>query len=481
MALYPNNWIPTQTLEQISNINYDVLIVGTGIGGGAALYRLCQLWKNRGDKKICVLEKGDKLFHSHSLNIPTMNVFRMRAQLLIDNSTPIGFELPEFSGARQVYALGGRSLFANAWCVKPIESELKKWPIHPMELDAYFELALKSLNVTTLYTEGSSIQNVLLNRLHANGFMETSDSPLAIDMRGSHQGEIRSNAWYSTINFLAHGLNDLPYDLSLNSNVSQVIVENGRVSGVLVYSPDKKSYVIRAKNVILAASALETPRILLNSGIKGNAIGRYLTNHTYFVAYSSINKAQFGEDVGNLSILKRETEQDLYQMQIVGPNQYYSYQQYEEKILPEELSISQSLFGTVEPRAENMVYLDYSRRDEYGDPTIQVNFSYSNNDLAIVELMRQGVVRTASAMGLNDVDIPDTLRPPGEDIHESCTCRMGIDPDISATNTEGEIHGISGLYVADNSIIPILPAVGPILTTTALSMRVADIIVRKNL
>ena len=71
---YKNNWIPTKTLEEMSNTNYDVLIVGTGPGGGATLHRLCELWKNQGAKKIGILEKGDKLFHSHSLNIPTQNV-----------------------------------------------------------------------------------------------------------------------------------------------------------------------------------------------------------------------------------------------------------------------------------------------------------------------------------------------------------------------------------------------------------------------
>ena len=66
MVKYKNNWIPTKTLEEMSNTNYDVLIVGTGPGGGDALYRLCELWRNQGAKKIGILEKGDKLFHSHA-------------------------------------------------------------------------------------------------------------------------------------------------------------------------------------------------------------------------------------------------------------------------------------------------------------------------------------------------------------------------------------------------------------------------------
>lgn len=111
MKKYPGNWIPTKSIEEMSQTNYDVLIIGTGPGGGATLYRLCQQWKNQGAKRIGIIEKGDKLFHSHSLNIPTMNVDIARDQLLPDNSTTFEEILPEFPGARMVYALGGDHCF----------------------------------------------------------------------------------------------------------------------------------------------------------------------------------------------------------------------------------------------------------------------------------------------------------------------------------------------------------------------------------
>jgi choline dehydrogenase-like flavoprotein len=53
---------------------------------------------------------------------------------------------------------------------------------------------------------------------------------------------------------------------------------------------------------------------------------------------------------------------------------------------------------------------------------------------------------------------------------------MGDDPSTSATNRYGQIHGVSGLYAADNSILPSIGAANPTLTTVALSTRVADYI-----
>ncbi|WP_227774984.1 GMC oxidoreductase [Paenibacillus sp. NAIST15-1] len=479
MWVYPNNWIPTKSLDEMANTEYDVLIVGSGAGGGAMLYRLCELWKNQGAKRIGILEKGNKLFHSHALNIPTMNVDRMRDQLWPDNSTPIGERLPEFSGARLTFALGGRTLFWNAACPRPAEFQLQSWPIHPAELDAYFRTAERVLHCTTSYADGSTMQRILLNRLHAGGVLEATDMPLAIDMSGPRMGEIHSNAWFSSIHFLAYALNSKPFDLALDAYTTRVLHENGNAAGVNVISPDKKTHTIRAKNIVISASTLETPRILLNSGIQGAAIGRYLTNHSFVLGTGKISRREFSDNLGNLAILKRETRESPYQIQILGPNQFFSYQQFEDKVLPDQLSIVYAAFGLVESRPENRVYLDPNRQDEYGVPLNQVDFSYSNKDYAVIQQMRDGIARSANAMGVT-LDGEPTLFPPGSDVHESCTCRMGTDPATSATNRYGEIHGVTGLYVADNSVIPVLAAANPTNSTVALAFRTADHIVRTN-
>ncbi|CAM4069980.1 GMC family oxidoreductase [Paenibacillus alkaliterrae] len=479
MWVYPNNWIPDKSLEQMANTKYDVLIVGSGAGGGATLYRLCELWRNQGAKRIGILEKGNKLFHSHALNIPTMNVSRMRDQLWPDNSTHVGARLPQFPGARQTFALGGRTLFWNAGCPRPPQFEIQQWPVNSEEMDVYFRLAETIMNVTTSYAQGSSMQKVLMNRLHANHIPEATDFPLAIDMRGSRKGEIHSNAWFSSVYFLAYAMNDRPFDLALNAYTTRVLLENGKAAGVNVMSPDKKIHTIRAKNVVVSASTLETPRLFLNSGIQGPAIGRFLTNHSFVLGTGKISRRLFSDNIGNLAILKRETRQAPYQIQILGPDQYISYQQFEEKVLQEELGVVLVAFGRVEPRYENKVYLDPSARDEYGVPMIQVNFSYNERDNAVINQMRQGIIQSASAMGVT-LDGGPTLLPPGSDLHESCTSRMGNDPATSSTDRFGQIHDVSGLYVADNSVLPTLAAANPTLSTIALAIRTADHIVRQS-
>ncbi|WP_034300959.1 GMC oxidoreductase [Bacillus cihuensis] len=477
---YKNNWIPTKSLDEMSQTNYDVLIVGSGPGGGATLQRLCELWKNQGAKKIGILEKGDKLFHSHSLNIPTQNVNTARDALLGDNSTTFEDRLPQFSGARMVYALGGRSLFWNAATPRPISSELNKWPIHPRELNVYYGMAEKLLHVTTDYAKGSSMQNVFLKRLHAAGILEADDMPVAFDMTPSRQGEVHSNPWYSSINALAAAQFDRPYDLAVNAYVSKVTTQGGRVSGVEVLSADMRPHRIRAKNVVVSASTLETPRLLLNSGIPGQAIGRYLTGHVSFIAVGTIPRRQFSDKLGNFSILKFETKESPYHIQILGPDQYFSYQQFEDKVLKDQLMVAYASFGRVEPRAENRVYVDPSVKDEFGVPLQQVQYSLSNKDRQTADQVAQGIRQSAAAMGVTLDESTLVLRPPGSDMHEASTCRMGDDPATSGTNRHGQIHGVQGLYVADNSVLPTLTAAGPVLSNTALAIRLADHLVRQS-
>lgn len=477
MKKYPGNWIPTKSIEEMSQTNYDVLIIGTGPGGGATLYRLCQQWKNQGAKRIGIIEKGDKLFHSHSLNIPTMNVDIARDQLLPDNSTTFEEILPEFPGARMVYALGGRSLFWNAVTPRPIQSELKKWPVDLDELNMYYNIAENTMHITTDYADGSQMQEILLDRLQQQDIYEAKDMPVAFDLQPSRRGEIHSNPWFSSINFMASALFDKPYDLALNAFASRILCEGNKVAGVEVISPDKKTHIIRAKNIVVSASTLETPRLLLNSRIPGPAIGRYLTDHVSIIAIGTINRNQFPGDIGNLSILKAETKESPYQIQILGPNQYFSYQQFEDKIYDENLVVVYAAFGMTESCPENRVYVNPNIRDKYGVPLFQVEYSYNNNDLQVVDKMTAGIVQTAEAMGVTLDTSTLVVRPPGSDMHESCTCRMGVDPATSATNPHGQIHGVQGLFIADNSVLPTLTAAGPVFSNVALAIRLADYIV----
>jgi choline dehydrogenase-like flavoprotein len=479
---YLDHWIPLTPLAKMAETEYDILIIGSGIGGGAALWRLCEHWMHAG-KRIGIVEKGGLLLQTHSWNVPTLN--NDRAGRLFANpavSNPIGRTLPSFSGAREVYSLGGRTQFWGLVSPRIQSHEMKDWPVSHEEMTRYYNIAEGVMNVTDAYSKDSSLTRELLDRLWQNGFPEAEGSPMAIDVDPTKYGEIHSAAAFSSINFFAKALNLAPFDLAVNAYATRIVMQEGKVAGVEVSNPVKQAFYLRAKTVIVAASSLQAPRLLLHSGIPGRAIGHYLTNNSFVVTNGTIRTSHLPEVLGTLAVLVPSTARRPYQVQIQGPGPYYWYHD-TAKELQEEWGFNFfGGFGTVESRFENNVFLDPSWRDEYGVPNIGVNFSYSHKDNAIIEQMKADIPLIAEAAGIQltgPSDRPDLcLLPPGSDLHEFGTCRMGNDPLTSATNRYGQIHGISGLYAAGNCVLPSIGAANPTLTAAAMAIRTVDHIVQ---
>ncbi|MDQ8738458.1 LysM domain-containing protein [Paenibacillus sp. LHD-38] len=97
-----DQFIPQVSLERMAQTHYDVIVIGTGAGGGAAIWRLCNQLKDSG-KKVGVVEAGPVLLQTHEYNLPILS-----EQLSLQNvSVPVGNTLR----TRLVYALGGRTLY----------------------------------------------------------------------------------------------------------------------------------------------------------------------------------------------------------------------------------------------------------------------------------------------------------------------------------------------------------------------------------
>jgi choline dehydrogenase-like flavoprotein len=470
-----NEWIPLTPLEQMTENDYDVLIVGSGAGGGAVLWRLCQQWGGNG-KKIGVVEAGDLLLPTHFYNIPTYTLPRFRSYL-----DKVSKRIPQIN-SKELIAFGGRTLVWQLLAPRMPVFETTGWPFPANELQFYYSIAERIMKVTPFYQEGSSFTTILLNRLHEQGYQDAFPMPIAVDREPTKYGQIHSNAAFSSIALFAEALNRCSFDLAINSRAVEIITEKKRVTGVKVMSADKRSYVLKAKTVVLSASTLQNPRLLLASGIPGRAIGHYLTPHSAVVQPRYLDRKQFPEVLGALGILIPSREDRPYQVSIGGPAVgYNAYQQYQIKPMQEQLEIATSTSGAVESRYDNRIELDTSVRDEYGVPVIRIHFSFSETDQAVIRLMQEGLRQIGSVLqappateGNFGID-----RPIIEGNHVTGTCRMGIDPDTSATDPYGQIHGISGLYVADNSVIPSSGTANPTLTTVALAIRTADHLIRQ--
>lgn len=479
---YLDHWIPLTPIEQMEKTDYDVLIVGTGAGGSAVLWRLCERLRASGHR-IGIIEAGDLLLPMHSQNIPTLDMDRAR-QLFTNPkiSIPIGKNIPDFPAATLLHALGGRTLFWSGVSPRMHESVLRKWPVTIKEMGYYYNVAEEVMNVTRDYTKGSSITEVLVHRLRDSGFPESAGLPMAVDLEPTKYGQIHSNVFYSSMNLFAYSLNLRSFDLAVNARAVKVLHEKGKVVGVEVMNPQKKSFFLKSKKVVICAGALETPQLLLYSGIQGEAVGHYLTNHSFVMAHGVLNRTDFPELLGTLGILIPQTNEQPFQIQLYGPGDFFWYS-YEEQPLRKKWEVRFEGFGIVESRFENQVYLDPNRRNEYGVPEIQINFSYSDKDKEIIHQVARTVEHVSDVLNAplisKDGKSDLCLMPPGLDNHVSGTCRMSRDSSNGGTNPYGEVYGVDGLFVADNSVLPPIGASNPTLTTISLAIRTADYIFTK--
>ena len=76
---------------------------------GAALWRLCEKWGRNG-KRIGLVEAGDLLLPTHSVNIPIFDGPRLDL-FQAAHSDYVGNFLPDFPNVIIIRALGGRTLF----------------------------------------------------------------------------------------------------------------------------------------------------------------------------------------------------------------------------------------------------------------------------------------------------------------------------------------------------------------------------------
>ncbi|WP_223193050.1 GMC oxidoreductase [Paenibacillus sedimenti] len=472
------HWFPLTPLEEMANREYDVLIVGTGAGGGAALWRLCERFRGQ-NLRIGIIDRGDLLLPTHARNLPMMTTERI-TRYFHTVSRPLPGAGPDYPGARQLFAFGGRTLFWYAFAIRMNFALLPDWPIPLDEMESFYNIAEQHMNVTR--AEDASFTEVLLNRLWEHGFSGAGHIPLATDTLPSVFGRIHTDIFNSSVSFLSTALNIRPFDAAVNARAVEIMHEEGKVTGVKVMTPDKSAYTLQAKTVVLSASTFETPRLLLHSGIHHPALGHYLMNHSFVQATGTISTEQFHFPMGTLGIIVPSAIQRPYQLLMAGPATFYWVHTTEIRPFALEESVLFFGYGQVNPRYENRITLDPFKKDAYGVPEVEVQYSFSPEEKAVIGQLAEGIERVASATGIRLTSQngrpPVCLTPAGDLHHDSGTCRIGNDPSTSVADQYGQVRGVSGLFVADNSALPYIGAENPTLTTIALAIRTADYIGR---
>ena len=123
------------------------------------------------------------------------------------------------------------------------------------------------------------------------------------------------------------------------------------------------------------------------------------------------------------------------------------------------------------PRAENRVSVDRDGRltlayTATNETPKQELYKQLHSMLAKLH-MEPGHLFHRFAYMKNDIPVAGVA-------HQAGTCRMGADPETSVVNADCRAHELDNLYVVDTSVFPSIGAVNPALTAMANSLRVGD-------
>lgn len=441
------------TLEQMSiEKNYDYIIVGSGPGGATLAKELSGKTRN-----ILIIEYGPKFTKTGAVRVIPIFLNKEKVHPKTDGGIWVG----------RTRILGGSSYVAMGNAVTPPKRIFEEWGI---DLSQELESARKDLRVNLMpaYFMGEGTKRI--NEAVKSLGWEMKQTPKCVDFtKCQNYGQCMfgcpTGAKWTALEFIGEATEN-GAELLLDTEVTEVLHENGRVTGI---SATRKgnTFQIYGKNIILSAGALETPRILQNSGIL--EAGKGLAMDVYQATYG------YTEDVG----MKNEIILGTYLEQLIKEKEFFAapYMYIPlylvkdiEGYAPEKLSLTNQIkiaFKSRRINANRLIGMMTKIRDEMNgevsnDGTIRKKLTKKDKEKLeeAYEINRKILI----AAGANPKRIHKSSYESG---HPCCTASIG-----KIINEHQETR-IKGLFVSDASIFPSPLGMPTILTIVAFSKRLA--------
>jgi choline dehydrogenase-like flavoprotein len=272
------------------------------------------------------------------------------------------------------------------------------------------------------------------------------------------------------------------HSLHADALVRRVLLDEGRARGVVVVdTTDGSEHEVAAREVVVAADALRSPQLLWASGIRPEALGRYLNDQAQVI--HAVRLRDVGADPraavdprGRTEVVRQSgvswvpfTDAEPFHGQVMQLDA--SPVPLAPGDIPEPGSIvGLGWFCAKELSADDRVVFDDARADGYGMPAMALHYRLSPADHAALAAARETIKRAASVLGEPLDSEPITL-PLGASLHYQGTVRMGtVDDGTSVCDRYSRVWGVDGLRVAGNGVIPTSTACNPTLTSVGLAV-----------
>ena len=483
----------------------DVVIVGSGAGGGCAAGILAQAGLD-----VVVLEKGAYNNESDFTQIEGDGFRRLYLYGGTLTTTDQGIRL--FAGS----TLGGGTVvnWTTSWRTpRPV---LEEWAavsgidaFASGEIESSLDAVCERLSVTFDSSASGKRDELLeegLKRLgwHVDAMPRnvtrscTQDEACGFCTYGCRTGAKQSSLITYLEDAAAAGAR-----IVTQANVERVEIADDRATGV-VGRVGSHRLTVRARSVIAACGSLETPALLLRSGL-GGRVGHYLRLHP-----ATTVAGVFDEDVrawGGVMQARYSNELDGPFTGGYGPTLETG---------PAHAAGWATVIPWTSAAEHRQMMSDYARTSVVGFPSRErgsgrvmidkkgaprIEYKIDRDDEAriaegvvaagkvleaagarrIFTMHKQPIEYTPNGPGSHDRWAEETRSRGYRDgqlmffsMHQMGSCRMGIDPATSAVDASNESHEVKDLYVMDASTFPTPSGVNPMISIYAIAHRAAQ-------
>jgi choline dehydrogenase-like flavoprotein len=505
----PRRLMPV-VLERSASWNCDVVIVGSGAGGGTAAAVLAKAGLD-----VVVLERGpykSERDFTHRQDDADRDLYDLRATADVGTTIVQG------------RCVGGGTVVNYATSLRVPEAVRAEWDrvsgftnvFSGAEMDASLRVVEERIGVND-----ASSTPWLRDRKIEEGCKKLGwdVAPLPRDVRGCAEDErcgycnfgCRLGAKQSVMRTWLEDATRSGARLVANAEVETIVRSKGRVVGVRasVSSPASAGRIpltVFARHVIVACGATYTPLLLRRSGFDQPAIGRYLRLHPVTGVWARFDgeRADPWGGVMQARICREFADLD---------GEGYGVRFEAGAVHPVDFMALMSWGGAVDfkrvlARYREWAVLAVLLRDRTEGVVRVPRFGAPSWEHALCDAdrrhVREGVRRAAelyAAIGASEIrtstQTPVSWRPAGGErlesflrrvdsvgygpckttyasFHPQGSARMGIDPRASVCDENGAVHGTPGLYVMDGSCFPTASGVNPMLTIEALAHRNAS-------
>jgi choline dehydrogenase-like flavoprotein len=324
---------------------------------------------------------------------------------------------------------------------------------------------------------------------------------------------IRAN-YQSTTVHLPPALDSGNLDIVTDAMVRVVTKKpDGRAEGVLfIDRKTGKEHLAKARVVVLAASALESVRIMLNSGVANGSgkVGKYIMD-TVGSNYSGQAPLlenlplhnEDGADGGHMYIpwwlYKEQLAGKLgfargYHIEFGGGRtqpgagtanglEWLTGGSYGRKFKEDARRYYGSFVGfggrgEMIPNEDCYAEIDPNTKDRFGIPVLRFHWKWSEHEIRQCAHMQKTFAEIIDAMGGRAASPPlsgeKAIKQGGVIIHEVGGAIMGSDAKKSVTDSFGQSWDMKNLFITDGAILPSNADKNPTLTIMALAWRAAD-------